>query len=314
MRRARQSGVRASASGSVAERRRARRPVAARQGAPGLPARSAAPGDIPAGAWDAEEWTRRLQAECAARVRAEEACAARDRFLALVSHEMRNPLSAIVAGVSALRSHSGDSPRLAQLVDILHRNVNVQVRLVDDLLDLSRAMCGKMQLRRSLLLLDRAVAAAAGDFGQEAQHAGLRLTHESQPALWVYGDEDRLHQVLANLLGNAIKFTPAGGAIHLACYSPGEAEAHIAVEDTGIGLDVADTGQLFEMFAQGDAGRRHHGLGIGLALVKCLVELHGGRVWAESAGAGLGSRFVVSLPLAAPAGESAAGIFPTSED
>ena len=275
-----------------------------------------------------EQWLReayaRLRDEIAQREAAEaeaqEANQAKDQFVALVSHELRNPLSAMTAGVDLLRFSVPQEGRSGRALEILDRSVKLQARLVNDLLDLSRIQRGKLQLQRAPVALDKVVATCQA-CEPEAGEAGLTLTCDVEPNLWVQGDLDRLQQVVMNLVSNAVKFTPAGGSVGVTVrrsfvsgreraassptpplsHSPTHGEvATILVEDTGIGISPELLPDLFEMFHQGEvAGQRKPGLGLGLALVKGIVERHGGRVWAESDGPGRGSRFLVELPLVA---------------
>lgn len=264
---------------------------------------------------------RLYAAEQKAKAEAEAASQAKDQFVALISHELRNRLSAISTAVQLLRADIHAEGRTSRTLEILERNVDLQTRLVNDLLDLSRLQRGKLQLQRAPVELERVVTAACHACEAGARNAGLTLTCTYEPGLWVNGDFDRLQQVLLNLLSNSVKFTPAGGAVrvatagcpdagergrrgdgetpnteHARCDTPQEC-ARIVVEDTGIGLDQTMLDHLFEMFYQGEAaGQRKAGLGLGLALVRAIAEGHGGRVWAESEGPGKGSRFIVDLP------------------
>ena len=259
--------------------------------------------------------TERKQAETALqRLNDElhEAIAAKDQFLATLSHELRNPLAAIIAGTELLRHALPPEPRLQRTVEIIERNAHLQARLVNDLLDLSRITRGKMQLQRAPLALDSLVHSAVLGNEAEAAQAGLSIHLQAVPDLWVLGDYDRLHQVLLNLLSNAIKFTPPTGRILVRVERvQGSGMARIVVEDTGIGLDRALLDHLFDMFQQGEvAGQQRSGLGIGLALVRLITDKHGGRVWAESDGPAKGSRFTVELPLIAGPERSAARAWP----
>ncbi len=257
-----------------------------------------------------------------------EACAAnaaKDQFLAVLSHELRNPLAPILAGVEILRRAAPDDPRVQRTVTVIDRNVKLQARLVSDLLDLSRVRSGKITLQRAPVALDVVVEAAVQTLQPDAREAGLTLNVSTEPGLWVNGDADRLQQVVMNLLANAIKFTPVGGRIRVGawacgkdgrCLPPGDGlpgpdqakrapatgrRACLVVEDSGIGISPELLPKLFAMFRQGQiGGQRAAGLGIGLALVKSITEMHGGQVWAESEGPGKGSRFTVVLPLIEP--------------
>ncbi|HOQ28377.1 MAG TPA: hybrid sensor histidine kinase/response regulator, partial [Armatimonadota bacterium] len=232
-----------------------------------------------------------------ARAAAEEADRAKDQFVALVSHELRNPLNAIQAGVGLLQHLGTSDPRAARTLEIIGRNVKLQARLVNDLLDLSRIQREKLQFQHAPVEIARMVTAAVQASASEASEAGLSLTSTVIPDLWVHGDFDRLQQVVMNLLSNAIKFTPSGGEIRVHVAQAGN-RAQVIVEDTGIGIDLDQIDSLFEVFRQGEVGaQRKPGLGLGLALVKKIVERHGGHVYAESEGPGKGSRFIVDLPL-----------------
>lgn len=221
----------------------------------------------------------------------------KDQFIALISHELRNPLSPILAGVEVLRRLVPLQERAQRTLAIIERNAKLQARLVNDLLDLSRISRGKIQLQRVPVALDAVVRAAVQAQQCDAEAARVRVRMDGNESLWVLGDFDRLTQIVVNLLSNAVKFTLAGGEVKVTCRAS-EGQGQILVEDTGIGIDGTLMPHLFELFKQGDvAGQRQAGLGIGLALVKSLTELHGGRVEAQSDGPGKGSRFCVELPL-----------------
>jgi PAS domain S-box-containing protein len=234
----------------------------------------------------------------------------KDEFLATLAHELRNPLAPIRNAVSLLQLRSDADEELRQVGSLLDRQVTQLARLVDDLLDVSRITFGKVNLQRAAIdLRDAArdaVAASQPLFSVKSQQVSLALGDEP---VWIDGDRVRLAQVLANLLNNAARYTPPKGRIVLRIHASG-AEACITVEDDGIGIEPADLERVFEPFAQvhkRDAAMPG-GIGIGLALARALIELHGGRIRAESAGRGAGSRFVVSLPRieqAKPAAESA---------
>jgi signal transduction histidine kinase len=235
-----------------------------------------------------------------AREAAEEANRLKDEFIAALSHELRTPLQPILGWTEVLRRHGRLDDVTSQALEAIRRNIRQQVRLVDDLLDLSRIVHGKFQLRFESFDLRDQVKSAAEPFEETAalRRVRLALTMPSTPVL-MWGDGARLHQIASNLIANAVKFTPAGGhiAVHLVS---SEHEALLEVEDTGDGIAPEDLPVIFETFRQGAMSRRRGGLGIGLDLVKRLTELHGGTVEAFSEGAGYGARFQVRLPLRVP--------------
>ena len=231
------------------------------------------------------------------------ASAAKDEFLAMLAHELRNPLAPIRNGVALLRRLGAPEPRLQAVRDMIDRPVTDTARILDDLLDVSRVTRGKIALLPLRLdlrdVVRRAVEANRPLMEQNAHRLHVRL--EPEP-LWVEGDETRLAQVVGNLLMNAAKFTPSGGTVEVSVRATGD-RAEVRVRDTGVGLVPEALDRIFDLFSQEDApldcqqGR----LGLGLTLVKRLVELHGGTVEARSAGRGCGSEFVVRLPLVPPA-------------
>jgi signal transduction histidine kinase/CheY-like chemotaxis protein len=236
----------------------------------------------------------------------EKADSNKSRFLATLSHELRNPLAPLRNGLAILRKHGGGEH--TQVLAMMDRQLVQMVRLVDDLLDVSRIDRGKIELRRERVSVD-AVVSAAIDTARPSIDA---KSHElvvrfAQKALHVEGDPVRLAQIVANLLINAAKFTPSKGRIELALRGE-NSQLEIAVRDNGMGIDADELPRVFEMFVQLGQGAEHKGgLGLGLALVKSLVDLHGGTVEARSAGRGRGSEFCVRLPLAmAPAAAVAA--------
>lgn len=223
----------------------------------------------------------------------------KDEFLAMLAHELRNPLAAIRnAGQVLLRADGGD-PTYRKAAKILNRQVKHMIRQVDDLLDVSRIGQGKIELRK-----ERADLAAVVNHAVEASRpliegSGQQLTVALPPhPLYVYGDPVRLTQIADNLLSNACKFTGRGGRIELAVEEK-DRQGVIRIRDTGIGIAAAELARIFEMFAQVDKrrDRPHGGLGLGLTLVRTLAEMHGGVVEARSAGVGRGSEFTVRLPL-----------------
>jgi PAS domain S-box-containing protein len=240
--------------------------------------------------------------EQAARAQAEAANNAKDNFLATISHELRTPLSPIVAWTRLLRQGALDDVQRRRAVDVIERNARVQAQLVDDLLDVSRIVSGKLRLDVRPVALVPIVEAALETIRPAAEAKGIRLeTAFPRDSRLVAGDGDRLQQVVWNLLSNAVKFTPAGGRVQLAV-EHGDAHMTVVVSDTGRGVPPELLPRLFERFWQADAGasRDHGGLGLGLAIVRHIVEQHGGSVHAESAGADRGSRFTVRLPLVGP--------------
>jgi PAS domain S-box-containing protein len=224
----------------------------------------------------------------------------KDEFLAMLAHELRNPLAPISSAAQLLVHAAADEQRVRQSSEIIVRQVRHLTGLVDDLLDVSRVTRGLVELQRERVDLKSVLASALEQARPlvEARRHHLEVAIDAAPA-WVDGDRIRLVQVLANLLNNAAKYTPQGGAIALSLEVAG-GMASIAVRDNGIGIGPDLLPQVFELFTQAERtpDRAQGGLGLGLALVKSLVGLHGGSVEAESDGPGLGSTFRVALPLA----------------
>jgi signal transduction histidine kinase/ActR/RegA family two-component response regulator len=236
-----------------------------------------------------------------ARDAAEKANQLKDEFLATLSHELRNPLN-VILGYSELLLRMPEieqSPRLVQMGEALRRNAQSQSQLINDLLDLSRLQRGKISLNQETVsmpaIIDNAVETVRADAA--AKGIDIRVNVGDQ-LLLVEGDRLRLQQIAWNLLNNAVKFTPAGGNIEIALRSENESAVFV-VTDTGQGIDASFLPHVFEMFRQADGSnrRRHGGMGIGLALVHQLVQLHGGKISAESDGPNKGARFTVRLPL-----------------
>ena len=247
------------------------------------------------------------EAQRAARA-AEEANRAKDEFLATVSHELRTPLSAILGWSRLLKDRVTDSALLKPL-EVIHRNAAAQVRIIDDILDVSRVITGKFQIDpRPMDLV--AVARDAIEVVRPsavAKAITLEFTPEDDYCLLV-GDPDRLQQVVWNLLSNAVKFTPSSGRIVVSLYQDGS-EAVLSVADTGMGLEPSFLPFVFDRFKQADPSttRRVGGLGLGLALVRHIMELHGGRAEVASEGPGRGATFTMRMPI-----RSASGVRPTS--
>ena len=247
---------------------------------------------------DVTEETRALADLEAARTAAEEANRLKDDFIAALSHELRTPLQPILGWTEVLRRHGRLDDVTTRAMEVVHRNIRQQVRLVDDLLDLSRILHGKFALRIETFDLREQVRAAVEGYEEAARNKRVRLD-STLPAerVTMSGDAARVHQIVSNLLTNAMKFTPAGGRVGVRLETR-ETRAVIEVDDSGEGIAEADLPIIFEPFRQGRQSTRRGGLGIGLDLVRRLTELHGGSVTVASAGLGQGARFRVELPLA----------------
>jgi PAS domain S-box-containing protein len=246
-----------------------------------------------------QERTQLLEAERAARNEAERANRLKDMFLATVSHELRTPLNAIL-GWSQLLSRSSLQGESAQAASIIQRNAKVQARLIEDLLDMSRIISGKIRLDMQVLDLSIVVNSAIEAVLPSAQVKNIQIGRDVDSTIGpVRGDPNRLQQVVWNLLTNAIKFTPKGGRVDVSLKRT-DAHAQFVVSDTGIGISQEFLPFMFDRFRQADSStsRQHAGLGLGLSIVKNLVDLHGGTVRAESKGENQGATFVVSLPIA----------------
>jgi len=238
----------------------------------------------------------RLVLEVEERRAAERKSHAKDEFLAMLGHELRNPLSAI-SSASSLIGVPGAAPDiLVRARAIIQRQSRHLSRIVDDLLDLSRAMSGKILLARQPTDLSTLVSSCLETFRATGRTGGYRIGVELAPG-WVDGDPTRLEQIVSNLLDNALKYTPGGGSIDISLARNGD-DIVLTVRDSGVGIPSELLPQVFDVFVQGaiSIDRSQGGLGIGLSLVRRLVELHGGSVAAESAGAGLGSCFMIRLP------------------
>ncbi|MEA2560244.1 MAG: hypothetical protein QOH06_1748 [Acidobacteriota bacterium] len=239
----------------------------------------------------------------ASRAEAEAASRAKDEFLAMLGHELRNPLGPIRNGAHLLRQLVPRDERVARVLEIIDRQIAHIVRLVDELLDASRIARGKVVLQKEWLDLRLLARNVHEDFKPDFDGVGIAFHLDLPPAeVWVHGDRTRLAQCLGNLLHNALKFTPTGGNVALALTVEGTVEGELAnleVRDDGPGIDPGLLPTLFEPFSQGPQplDRGQGGLGLGLALVKGLAELHGGTVRAHSDGPGKGTVFTVSLPV-----------------
>ncbi len=258
--------------------------------------------------WAEQERARLLVLEQAARKHAEEANRMKDEFLATLSHELRTPLNAILGWVQVLRTGKLDATAGARALETIERNSRAQAQLIADLLDVSRIITGKLRLEFKPVELARIIDAALDSARPGADAKGIDLV-VSLAALEspVLGDNDRLQQVIWNLLSNAIKFTPRGGRVEVRLTESG-LNAVIEVRDSGIGIRPDFLPYVFDRFRQAESTltRSHGGLGLGLSIVRHLLELHGGTVEVESEGEGMGTTFRVRLPLrGAATGEKA---------
>ena len=240
-----------------------------------------------------------LDRERSARAEAERSSQMKDEFLATLSHELRTPLTAILGWSQVLRRGSRSPDDLSRGLETIERNARAQAQLIEDLLDMGRITSGKVLLDMRQLAPATVVDAAMDAVRPAAEAKGIRLERHFTAAGLVAGDASRLQQVVWNLLTNALKFTPRGGTVHVAT-SDSNGHVDIAVSDSGVGIRPEFLPYVFERFRQADASttRRHGGLGLGLSIVKHLVEQHGGTVTAASPGEGLGASFTVRLPRA----------------
>ncbi|MEJ7728354.1 MAG: PAS domain S-box protein [Polyangiaceae bacterium] len=265
---------------------------------------------------DAEVNERRLLREQVAREaaegmasKAEEANRIKDEFLATVSHELRTPLNAIVGWATILRSRPLE-PAVARAIEVIDRNAHAQVKIIDDLLDVSRIISGKLRVETRPTDLMALVQQTIDVVRPSAAGKAIQLRVEGSPGpCTVIGDPERLQQVIWNLLSNAVKFTGDGGSV-VASVTRELGRTRLCVVDTGSGIDPSFLPYVFDRFKQADssATRRHGGLGLGLALVRHLLEMHGGTVSAQSAGPGLGSTFTVLLPSHMPTPDITDGV------
>jgi PAS domain S-box-containing protein len=249
-----------------------------------------------------EARSRLIESERAARTGAEEASRLKDDFLATLSHELRAPLSAIAGWTSLLqRQPSSDPGLLRRALAVIDRNTRLQVQLIDDLLDMSRIAAGKLRLDVQSVDLRDVIRNAIAAVQPAAEAKGVVIHSILDPLAGpMRGDINRLQQIVWNLLSNAVKFTPKGGHVQVALERV-NSHVEVVVTDTGQGIDPEFLPHVFERFRQADASttRKYAGLGLGLAIVKHLTELHGGTVRAKSPGSGMGSTFIVELPLMA---------------
>jgi len=245
------------------------------------------------------EWERSqlLSQEQAARQQAEAANLAKDEFLSNLSHELRNPLTAMLGWAQVLRSRQPDEAILARALEIMERSAKLQAHLIDDLLDISRITSGRLQLNTQPVDLVSVVDLTIASVQSAAEAKAIQIVSQLTSAP-ILGDRDRLQQVVWNLLSNALKFTPEGGRVQVTL-EPAQSQAELRVRDTGQGIPADLLPYVFDRFRQGDSSRTKssQGLGLGLTIVRHIVELHGGTVRAESLGEGQGTTMIVRLPL-----------------
>lgn len=247
----------------------------------------------------ARERERLLDAERHARGEAEHASRMKDEFLSTLSHELRTPLAAVTGWTQLLRAREPRPDQLAKGLEVIERNARVQLQMIEDLLDMSRVISGKIRLDVQVLMPAPIVEAAITTIAPAAAAKDLRIESVLDPnAGPIAGDPGRLQQVLWNLLTNAVKFTPKGGKLQVVLARV-NSHVEICVSDSGIGIDPAFLPHVFERFRQADGSttRKYGGLGLGLAIVKNLVELHGGTIAVDSEGAGKGTTFHIHLPV-----------------
>jgi PAS domain S-box-containing protein len=244
-----------------------------------------------------------------ARVEAEEANQAKDEFLAVLSHELRTPLTSMLGWLRLLRTGQLGPDKVSQALEVVERNTRTQAQLINDLLDVSRIITGKLQLDTYPVDLGPIMEEAIESVRRDAEAKGVRLELTMAVGAGpVLGDPLRLGQIVGNVIANAVKFTSAGGHVRASLAREADSVV-ITIVDTGIGIEPALLPHIFDRFRQADSTitRRHGGLGLGLAIARHLAELHGGHVTAESAGAGRGSTFTIRLPLASAGGRRGQG-------
>jgi signal transduction histidine kinase/CheY-like chemotaxis protein len=253
-----------------------------------------------------EEREKILLREQAARSEAEAANGIKDQFLATLSHELRTPLTAIIGWAGLLRANDFDADLRAQALETVERNARTQAQLIDDLLDVSRIVSGKLLLDVKEVELDKIVTSAINVVQPAADAKAIRITYDCEPGRnFITGDAARLQQIAWNLLSNAVKFTPEGGSVGI-CLERIGSHIKLSVSDTGKGIATDFLPHVFDRFRQADSTttRNYGGLGLGLAIVRHLVELHGGTVNAESPGEGRGATFSATFPLLAVSTEA----------
>ena len=248
---------------------------------------------------DITERNRAQEALIEARQAAEAANQSKDRFLAVLSHELRTPLTPILMAVAALEYDPDLRPDVREHLAMIKRNIQLETKLIDDLLDLSRITSGKVELDIEAVDLNETVRQVCESCRSQMRDKGIRLETElHDAAVLIAADSARLQQVFWNVLKNAIKFTPENGTIRVTTQRQEGGRWEVRVQDSGIGISAEALPRIFDAFEQGGVNitRKFGGLGLGLAICKALVELHRGSIRAESAGPGQGSTFIVELP------------------
>ncbi|MBO0859838.1 MAG: CHASE3 domain-containing protein [Chloracidobacterium sp.] len=248
-----------------------------------------------------EERSKLLASERAAREKAEAASRSKDEFVAIISHEIRSPLNSILGWAQMLRSGKFDQEETERAVEIIERNARSQSQLIEDLLDISRVITGKLTLNVRSVNLAQIIEAAIDSISPAAEAKDIQLKARLEPSSGlVSGDPNRLQQIVWNLLSNAVKFTPRHGSVEVSLESV-DSQLQITVRDTGVGINDEFLPFVFDRFSQANttSERKYGGLGLGLAIVRHLVELHGGAVRADSPGDGHGATFTVTLPIKA---------------
>ncbi|MBD2452417.1 PAS domain-containing protein [Nostoc sp. FACHB-152] len=240
-----------------------------------------------------------LTQEQSARLEAEASNRTKDEFLSILSHELRNPLHAILGWSELLHGQKLDAAKMNHAIEMIQRSAKAQTQMIESLLDMSRIMTGKLRLNVRTINLAPVIGIALEVVNTSALAKNIQIESRLQPGIGtVLGDPDRLQQIIWNLVSNAIKFTPNGGLVEVTLERV-RSQAQIQVSDTGIGISADFLPHIFDRFRQGDSSktRTNQGLGLGLSIVRHLVELHGGTVYAESPGEGLGTTLTVRLPL-----------------
>jgi signal transduction histidine kinase len=247
-----------------------------------------------------------LERERDARAQAESVNRLKDEFLATLSHELRTPLNAILGWSHLLISGKTDHSMIERAIGVIRNNAMAQSQLVEDILDVSRIIGGKLRLKTGPVPLREVIEAAMDSISPAAQAKAITITQQLDEIDPIAGDSDRLQQVVWNLLSNAVKFTPREGRVTIRLVRR-DNDAVLSVTDTGIGIAADFLPHVFDRFSQADgsATRRHGGLGLGMAIVRHLVELHGGTVHAASGGENQGATFTLTLPIQSPVSDEA---------